>query len=32
MLELLADLGADVTWTGPNELRVHTAGLLIAPR
>ena len=25
MLELLADLGADVTWTGPNELRVHTA-------
>ena len=25
MLELLADLGADVAWTGPNELRVHTA-------
>src|SRR5262252_3601506 len=25
MLELLADLGADVGWTGPNELRIHTA-------
>src|SRR6476659_4750886 len=25
MLELLADLGADVAWTGSNELRVHTA-------
>ena len=25
MLELLADLGADVAWTGPNEVRVHTA-------
>jgi UDP-N-acetylglucosamine 1-carboxyvinyltransferase len=25
MLELLADLGAEVTWTGPNELRIHTA-------
>ena len=25
MLELLADLGAEVAWTGPNELRVHTA-------
>jgi UDP-N-acetylglucosamine 1-carboxyvinyltransferase len=25
MLELLADLGADVAWTGANELRVHTA-------
>src|SRR5512132_2537977 len=25
MLELLADLGADVTWTGPNELRIQTA-------
>ncbi len=25
MVELLADLGADVAWTGPNELRVHTA-------
>jgi len=24
MLELLADLGADVRWTGPNELRIHT--------
>jgi UDP-N-acetylglucosamine 1-carboxyvinyltransferase len=24
MLELLADLGADVGWTGPNELRIHT--------
>jgi len=25
MLELLADLGADVVWTAPNEVRVHTA-------
>ncbi len=25
MLELLVDLGADVAWTGSNELRVHTA-------
>jgi UDP-N-acetylglucosamine 1-carboxyvinyltransferase len=25
MLELLADLGADVAWTGANEVRVHTA-------
>src|SRR6476646_10276991 len=25
MLELLADLGADVAWTGSNELRAHTA-------
>ena len=25
MLELLADIGADVGWTGPNEVRVHTA-------
>jgi UDP-N-acetylglucosamine 1-carboxyvinyltransferase len=25
MLELLADLGADVAWTGPNDVRVHTA-------
>ncbi len=25
MVELLADLGADVAWTGPNEVRVHTA-------
>jgi UDP-N-acetylglucosamine 1-carboxyvinyltransferase len=27
MLELLADLGADAGWTGPNEVRVHTAGV-----
>jgi UDP-N-acetylglucosamine 1-carboxyvinyltransferase len=25
MLELLADLGADVAWTGPNDVRVSTA-------
>jgi UDP-N-acetylglucosamine 1-carboxyvinyltransferase len=25
MLELLADAGADVAWTGPNEVRVHAA-------
>jgi UDP-N-acetylglucosamine 1-carboxyvinyltransferase len=25
MLELLADLGAEVAWTGPNEVRVHAA-------
>jgi UDP-N-acetylglucosamine 1-carboxyvinyltransferase len=25
MLELLADVGADVAWTGPNEVRVHAA-------
>ena len=25
MLELLADVGADVSWTGPNEVRVHAA-------
>jgi UDP-N-acetylglucosamine 1-carboxyvinyltransferase len=25
MLELLADIGADVAWTGPNEVRVHAA-------
>jgi UDP-N-acetylglucosamine 1-carboxyvinyltransferase len=25
MLELLADLGAEVAWTGPNEVRLHTA-------
>jgi len=25
MLDLLADLGADVAWTGPNEVRVSTA-------
>src|SRR4051812_31593241 len=23
MIELLADLGADASWTGPNEARVH---------
>jgi UDP-N-acetylglucosamine 1-carboxyvinyltransferase len=27
MLELLADLGADAAWTGPNEVRVHTANV-----
>ena len=27
MLELLADLGADATWTGPNEVRVHTVNV-----
>ena len=26
MVELLADTGADVEWTGPNEVRVHAAG------
>jgi UDP-N-acetylglucosamine 1-carboxyvinyltransferase len=25
MLELLSDVGADVQWTGPNEVRVHAA-------
>src|SRR5213592_2971398 len=25
MLELLADLGADAGWIGPNEVRVHAA-------
>ncbi len=25
MVELLVDLGADVTWTGANDVRVHTA-------
>jgi UDP-N-acetylglucosamine 1-carboxyvinyltransferase len=25
MLELLADLGAEVAWTGPNDVRIHTA-------
>jgi UDP-N-acetylglucosamine 1-carboxyvinyltransferase len=25
MLELLADIGAEVAWTGPNEVRVHAA-------
>jgi UDP-N-acetylglucosamine 1-carboxyvinyltransferase len=27
MIDLLADLGADVAWTGPNEVRVHTANV-----
>jgi UDP-N-acetylglucosamine 1-carboxyvinyltransferase len=27
MLELLAEIGADVTWTGANEVRVDTAGV-----
>jgi UDP-N-acetylglucosamine 1-carboxyvinyltransferase len=27
MLELLAELGADAAWTGPNEVRVHTAAV-----
>lgn len=27
MLELLADLGAEVGWTGPNEVRVDTSGV-----
>lgn len=27
MVALLADLGVDVAWTGPNELRVHAADL-----
>src|SRR3954468_6508380 len=27
MLELLADLGADAAWTGPNEVRVHAADM-----
>ena len=27
MVELLADLGADAEWTGPNEVRVHAAGI-----
>jgi UDP-N-acetylglucosamine 1-carboxyvinyltransferase len=26
MLELLVNLGADASWTGPNEVHVHTAG------
>src|SRR5919204_940609 len=25
MLELLADLGAEAEWTGPNEVRIHAA-------
>src|SRR3990172_4835962 len=27
MLELLADIGADVEWTGPNEIRVDPLGV-----
>jgi len=27
MLELLADLGADAAWTGPNEVRVHAGSI-----
>ncbi|HXR11442.1 MAG TPA: UDP-N-acetylglucosamine 1-carboxyvinyltransferase [Gaiellaceae bacterium] len=27
MVDLLADLGADIGWTGPNDLRVHTANV-----
>jgi UDP-N-acetylglucosamine 1-carboxyvinyltransferase len=27
MTELLADVGADVEWTGTNEVRVHAAGI-----
>ena len=27
MIELLADLGADIGWAGPNEVRVHTANV-----
>ncbi len=27
MIELLADLGADAAWTGPNEVRVDTANV-----
>jgi UDP-N-acetylglucosamine 1-carboxyvinyltransferase len=27
MVELLADLGADVEWIGPNEVRIHAAEL-----
>ncbi len=27
MIELLADLGADIGWTAPNEVRVHTANV-----
>jgi UDP-N-acetylglucosamine 1-carboxyvinyltransferase len=28
MVELLADLGADVEWTGPNEIRVDASGVV----
>src|ERR1700747_142820 len=27
MLDLLAELGADAVWTGPNDVRVHTANV-----
>jgi UDP-N-acetylglucosamine enolpyruvyl transferase len=27
MTELLADVGADVDWTGTNEVRIHAAGI-----
>jgi UDP-N-acetylglucosamine 1-carboxyvinyltransferase len=27
MVELLADLGADIEWSGPNEVRVHAADI-----
>src|SRR5438067_3895153 len=27
MIELLADLGADIGWAGANEVRVHTGGV-----
>jgi UDP-N-acetylglucosamine 1-carboxyvinyltransferase len=27
MVELIADLGAEIEWTGPNEVRVHAAEL-----
>ena len=27
MMEILADLGAEVGWTGPNDVRVHTANV-----
>ena len=27
MIELLADLGAEVDWTGPNDVRVHAADI-----
>jgi UDP-N-acetylglucosamine 1-carboxyvinyltransferase len=27
MLELLSELGSDACWTGPNEVRVHTAAV-----
>jgi len=27
MIDLLADLGADAAWIGPNEIRIHTANI-----